>query len=588
MMPADAPVLGDDGPGPGLGLDRAARAAVARATGGISPLSVWMAYVDWLSHLAFSPGKQAELAAKALRKLNRLALYAAGCGLGGEAAAPCIAPLPQDHRFDGAAWRRWPHNLAQQSFLLAQQWWHNATTGVRGVSPHAEAIVTFLTRQWLDMFAPSNFVLSNPEVLARTVETGGLSLAQGWANWLEDAERLAAGRPDPGMARFEPGRTVALTPGKVVYRNALLELIQYAPATPEVRPEPLLVVPSWIMKFYILDLSPANSLVRYLVGQGHTVFMVSWRNPGAADRNAGLDDYLDAIRGALEAVGTIVPDAKVHLAGYCIGGTMAAVTAALSGARGAQARPALASLTLFAAELDYEEPGELSLFVDESQIAMLEDLMDGQGYLDGRQLASAFMMLNSRDLLWSRRTRNYLLGQRDAPSDLMAWNADATRLPARMHSEFQRGFYLNNDLAEGRFRAHGRAVALRDIAVPAFVVATEWDHISPWRSVYKAHLLVDTELTFLLTNGGHNAGIINEPGRADRHYRVGTRAARAPYVPPDEWFERTPAREGSWWPEWQSWIAARSGAAGALPPMGNPARGLAPLADAPGRFVNLP
>jgi len=538
---------------PGAGLDRAMRAGAARLTGGISPLSIWMAYADWAAHLASSPGKQAQLAAKALRKLNRLALYAGASGVGHGGAAPCIEPLPQDRRFNDPAWQRWPHNLVYQSFLLVQQWWHNATSGVRGVSRHHEELANFLTRQWLDVFSPANFVSTNPEVWARTAATGGMNLARGFSNWLEDAERYAAGRPEPGMERFVPGKTVAVTPGKVVFRNRLLELIQYAPATAQVRPEPALIVPSWIMKFYILDLSPANSLVRYLVDAGHSVFMISWRNPGAADRGLGLQDYLDAIREALEAVEAIVPQAKVHLAGYCIGGTMAAITAARAAKDG---KPALASLTILAAELDYEEPGELSLFVDESQIAMLEDLMEDQGFLDGKQLAGAFMMLNSRDLLWSRRTRNYLLGERDAPSDLMAWNADATRLPARMHAEFLRGFYLNNDLAEGRFRVHGETVVLRDIPVPVFAVATEWDHISPWRSVYKAHLLLDTQVTFLLTNGGHNAGIVSEPGRADRQFRAATRARHAPYVAPDDWFDATPKTEGSWWPAWQAWLAA--------------------------------
>ena len=569
---------------PGAGMDRAAGAATARLTGGISPWSIWMAYADWLVHLAASPGKQAQLAAKTLRKLNRFLLYAGGSGIGRDGGEPCIVPLPQDRRFRDPAWQRWPHNLFYQAFLLVQQWWYNATTGVHGVSRHDEELVTFLTRQWLDVFSPSNYVATNPEVLARTVSSGGMNLAKGATNLFEDAERHAAGRSEPGMERYLPGKSVALTPGKVVYRNHLLELIQYAPATAQVRPEPIVIVPSWIMKYYILDLSPGNSLVRYLVGAGHTVFMLSWSNPGAQDRDLGLEDYIHAIREAIDAAGRVVPGVKVHLAGYCIGGTMAAIKAARAGKAG---EPALASLTLFAAEVDFEEPGELSLFVDESQIAMLEDLMSDQGFLDGKQLAGAFMMLNSRDLLWSKRTRNYLLGERDALTDLMAWNADTTRLPARMHAEFLRGFYLNNDLAEGRFRVYGKEVALRDIAVPVFAVATEWDHISPWRSVYKIHLLVDTQITFLLTNGGHNAGIVSEPGRRDRYYRLATREAHVPYIGPDDWFESTPRREGSWWPAWQAWLAERSGAPVAPPRMGNPERGLVPLEDAPGRYVTM-
>jgi polyhydroxyalkanoate synthase len=583
MIPFEPlPLAPDEETLPGAGLDRALRAAAGRLTGGISPWLVFAAYVDWLSHLAISPGKQSQLATKVVRKFSRLALFLSACALRGDAAEPCIVPLPQDRRFRDPAWQRWPHSVVYQSFLLTQQWWHNATTGVRGVSRHHEAIVTFLVRQWLDLFSPSNYVFTNPEVWARTAATGGANLFKGFTYWLEDTERLAAGRPDPQMRRFQPGVTVAVTPGKVVFRNSLLELIQYAPSGAQARPEPVLIVPSWIMKYYILDLSPHNSLVRYLVEAGHTVFMVSWRNPVGADRDVGIEDYLDAITDALGAARTIASGARVHLAGYCIGGTMASIVAAQDAKA---AEPALASLTLFAAQLDYEEPGELSLFVDESQIAYLEDLMSEQGYLDGKQLAGAFTMLNSRDLVWSKRTRNYLLGERDAPSDLMAWNADATRLPARMHGEFLRGFYLDNDLAEGRFRWHDRPIALRDIAVPLFVVGTEWDHISPWRSVYKTNLLAGNEITFVLTSGGHNVGIVSEPGRPARHYRLAVHAARAPYRDPDEWADTTEKREGSWWPAWQSWLAARSGAPAAAPPMGAPGHGLPPLIDAPGNYV---
>jgi polyhydroxyalkanoate synthase len=312
------------------------------------------------------------------------------------------------------------------------------------------------------------------------------------------------------------------------------------------------------------------------------VFIISWRNPTGADRDVGLEDYLDSIAEALGAVRTIVPDARVHLAGYCLGGTMASIVAARDATA---AQPALRSLTLFAAELDFEEPGELSLFVDESQIAYLEDLMSEQGYLDGKQLAGAFTMLNSRDLIWSKRTRNYLMGERDQPSDLMAWNADATRLPARMHGEYLRGFYLDNDLAEGRLRWRGKPIALRDIAVPLFVVATEWDHISPWRSVYKTHLLVGGEITFLLTGGGHNVGIVSEPGKPGRHFRIAAREPRAQYRSPEEWVNMARRTEGSWWPAWQGWLAARSGAPGRAPAMGAAGRGLPPLGDAPGSYV---
>ncbi|MGW8183050.1 MAG: PHA/PHB synthase family protein [Burkholderiales bacterium] len=559
-------------------------AAMARLTHGLSPASLGAAAGDWLTHLALSPGKQQQLGEKALRKLHRLILYMMRSARSG--CAPCIEPLPQDLRFRHSDWQECPFNLIYQSFLLLQQWWWNATTEVRGVTPHHEQVMTFVTRQLLDVFSPSNFPWTNPEVLRETMRTGGMNLVKGAANWWDDVERLAAGRRPEGADAFEVGKDVAVTPGNIIFRNRLIELIQYRPATTRVYREPVLIVPSWIMKYYVLDLSPHNSLVRYLVGQGHTVFMISWKNPDASDRELGMNDYLrQGVMAALDAVVAVLPKRRIQAVGYCLGGTLLA-TAAACLARERDTR--LRSLTLLAAEVDFEEPGELSLFIDESQVAYLEDLMWDQGYLDGKQMAGAFTLLNSKDLVWSRVVRDYLIGRRRPLTDLMAWNADATRLPYRMHTEYLRNFYLRNELAEGRYEVGGKPVVLSDIDLPLFAVGTVRDHVSPWRSVYRIHLLTDTELTFLLTTGGHNAGVVSEPGHANRSYQVATRRRDARYVDPDTWHATVPVKEGSWWPEWQRWLRDHSSGRARPPAMGAPARGYAPLAQAPGQYVLVP
>ncbi len=570
--------------GHGHNQDRMLHAAMARLTQGLSPASVGAAMGDWLTHLALSPGKQQQLGEKALRKLHRLVLYTMQSA--NTRCPPCIEPLPQDIRFHHSDWQQYPFNLIHQSFLLLQQWWWNATTEVRGVTPHHEQVVTFIARQLLDVFSPSNFPLTNPEVLHEMSRSGGMNLLQGAANWWGDVERLAAGRRPEGAEAYEVGKTVAVTPGKVIFRNRLMELIQYRPATARVYREPVLIVPSWIMKYYVLDLSSHNSLVRYLVRRGHTVFMISWKNPDALDRDLGMKDYLRlGVMAALEAVSAVLPKRRIHAVGYCLGGTLLAIAAA----RLARDHDTcLRSVTLLASEVDFEEPGELSLFIDESQVAYLEDLMWDQGYLDGKQMAGAFTLLNSKDLVWSRVVRDYLIGRRRPLTDLMAWNADATRLPYRMHTEYLRNFYLGNDLAEGRYEVGGKPIALGDIEVPLFAVGTVRDHVSPWRSVYRIHILTDTEVTFLLTTGGHNAGVVSEPGHANRSYQVDTRRRNAKYVDPDTWRATTPVTQGSWWPEWQRWLAAHSTGRAGRPAMGAPARGYAPLAEAPGQYVLVP
>ena len=417
-------------------FDRSLHATVARFTMGLSPAAMAHAYLDWATHLAGAPGKRLQLVDKASRKAMRLARYAATCTLKGASHECCIEPLPQDRRFAGEDWQKWPYKFIYQSFLLNQQWWYNATTGVRGVSKQHEAMAEFMSRQILDMVSPSNFLLTNPEVLRRTIEKGGANLVTGFQNMLEDWERKIGGKKPAGTENFVVGRDVAVTPGKVVYRNRLIELIQYAPTTGTVRPEPVLIVPAWIMKYYILDLSPQNSLVKYLTEQGFTVFMISWKNPTEEDRDLGMEDYRKlGVMAAFDAIGNIVPDRKLHAVGYCLGGTLLSIAAAAM-ARDSDDR--LKSLTLLAAQTDFTEAGELMLFINESQLAFLEDMMWEQGFLDTTQMAGAFQMLRSNDLIWSYMTRNYLMAEREPMTDLMAWNADATRLPYRMHSEYLR------------------------------------------------------------------------------------------------------------------------------------------------------
>jgi polyhydroxyalkanoate synthase len=337
------------------------------------------------------------------------------------------------------------------------------------------------------------------------------------------------------------------------------------------------------MKYYILDLSPHNSLVKYLTEQGYTVFMISWKNPGPEDRDLSMEDYRElAVMAALDAVSAIVPSRKVHALGYCIGGTLLAIAAAAM-ARDGDER--LQSATFFAAQTDFTEAGELMLFINESQLAFLEDVMWEQGFLDSRQMAGTFQLLRSNDLVWSRMVRTYLMGERDRMTDLNAWNADATRMPYRQHAEYLRRLFLDNDLAEGRFPAGGGPVALSDIRVPVFSVGTESDHVAPWRSVYKLHLLGDTEVTFVLTSGGHNAGIVSEPGHPHRHYRVSTKQPGNHYVDPEVWLTSTPSHEGSWWPAWISWLDARSGPRVAPPRLGAPSGAYAATSDAPGTYV---
>ncbi len=564
-------------------VDPPFHAALARRFSSLSPAAGLLAASDWALHLATSPGKCMDLARLAMHQSGELAEYARERMTAGSdrQARLGVEPAVEDRRFRDPEWQQWPFNYLHQSFLFRQQWWDAATRGVRGVEKHHENIVSFAARQWLDIFSPGNQLATNPVVLKRTLQQGGANLLRGAMNAVDDLQRLAAEQGPAGVEDFVVGRDVAITPGKVVLKNRLMELIQYTPTTAAVHPEPILIVPAWIMKYYILDLSPHNSLIGYLVDQGHTVFCVSWKNPGYEDRDLGMDDYLElGFHAALDAVTTIVPGQKVHTTGYCLGGTMLAIAAAAM-ARDGDER--LASLSLLAAQTDFSEPGELGLFIDESQLRLLDAQMHQNGYLKASQMAGAFQMLRSYDLLWSRMVNEYLLGERAPMNDLMAWNADATRMPALMHSQYLRRLFLNDDLSEGRYPVDGRPVSLGNLTLPMFMVGTLTDHVAPWRSVFKLHQMSPAEITFALTSGGHNGGIVNPPGNERRRYQLLTRPAGGSYVAPEEWLETAPRTQGSWWPAWLEWLKARSGTPAKPPRMG--AGAYKPVGDAPGTYV---
>lgn len=559
-------------------------AAWAKAWSHFSPESGVLAWLDWSLHLASSPAKLNDLIKLGddhARHLSNLIMQSCINVAQGD-------PLPQlpitpNQRLTDPAWDEFPYSLFREAFQLQSSWWAEATQGIWGVDPKSQRIVEFATKQWLDAISPFNVGLLNPVVQERTRAENGANLLRGLSNLMDDFNRSVSGGLPPGAENFQVGRDVAVSPGKVVLRNRLIELIQYEPTTEKVNSEPLLIVPAWIMKYYILDLSPRNSLIRYLVGQGFTVFCISWRNPSSEDRELSMEDYqVLGIQAALSAINAIVPKRQVHAAGYCLGGTLLSIAAAAM-SRDGDTR--LASLTLLAAQTDFSEPGELGLFISEGQLALLEAHMAVAGYLDARQMSGAFQMLRSYELVWSRIVNEYMLGDRRPMNDLMAWNADTTNMPARMHSEYLRRLYLNNDLSGGRYLVDGRPVSLGDINLPTFCVGTTSDHVAPWQSVYKLHLFSQAEITFVLTNGGHNAGIVSEPGRPRREYLIHRRLARTPYQAPDEWRQIAQSRTGSWWPAWVDWLNSQGGTPVKPPRIGTVGKGYRPCGDAPGNYV---
>lgn len=557
-------------------VDQHTRASLGQWSLGQSPMQNAVVWLDWISHLATAPGKQLSLVKTLADDIHGAAIHLTR--VDGKPRECCTDP-----RFLSPTWQTLPFNAFAQAFQITERFWSQATTAVPGLNHRHEERARFAARQWLDVFSPSNVPWLNPDVLAATKTELGMNFARGFQYWLDDAYRLISKQPAQGSEEFKVGENVAITRGKVVFKNDLIELIQYSPSTPKVYGEPVLIVPAWIMKYYILDLSPHNSLVKFLVDRGHTVFMISWKNPSADDCEKGLEAYrTEGVMAAINTVSKILPDHRIHGVGYCLGGTMLEIAAATMG-RDKDSR--LATMTLFAAQGDFTEAGELLLFINESEVNIIEAMMAEQGYLKGTQMAGTFQLLHSNDLIWSRALKNYMLGVRDQPSDLMAWNADTTRMPYRMHSEYLHKLFLHNELASGHYEVNGAPIWFTDIKIPCFAVGTETDHVAPWKSVFKLHLL-PLDITFVLTSGGHNAGIVSEPGHQHRHFQVHHRTADEPYTAPEQWHASVPRQEGSWWPAWESWLSSHSGERLITPPrMGVPGH-KGKLVDAPGEYVH--
>lgn len=529
-------------------MDKSYQANLAKFTAGMSPAAILTARFSWLVQLAQCPGKIAELILYPyLHSKDYLAnLFEDELPGNGE-----------DVRFTSANWKLYPWRLWAENFLAVEDWWHTATVGISGVPSHVERINSFMVRQILDACAPSNFVATNPDLVQETIKTQGKNIIRGLELGVKDMLELISGSPPEGSENFIPGKQVAITPGKVVYQNQLIELIQYQAQTQTVYKEPILIIPAWIMKYYILDLSPHNSLVKWLVNKGHTVFIISWKNPDKDDGNLGMDDYFRlGAMAAIDEVSKIFSKTKIHLLGYCLGGTLALITAANMAREGDDR---LKSLVLLAAQGDFTEAGELMLFVTESEVAFLENMMWDQGYLDTKQMAGSFQMLRSYDLIWSKMVQDYMHGTRRGMIDLLAWNADTTRMPYKMHSEYLEKLFLKNDFADGRFTVEDHYVVPENIRLPTFVVSTEKDHVAPWLSVYKMHLMLNTnDITFVLTSGGHNAGIVSPPDHPNRVYKIYERKKNSPYIGPEKWLKVAQQKQGSWWVSLNEWLDKRS------------------------------
>ena len=574
-MPISAPAVPSEPPT--AEIDRLLHADLAMLTGGFSAVAALEATFDWAAHLAMSPGRRLELLRAAAADIQRLA------GLNTAPSAENAPPARHDPRFQAEAWQQWPFSSYAQTFQAVEGWWLEAASHVPGVSRAHEDLLRFMARQILDSVAPSNLAATNPEVLERIRQTGGRCLIDGSRIAADDALRALSNKPPAEAGAFRVGTDVAATEGTVILRTPLCEVIQYKPVTETVQREPVLFVPAWINRFYILDLEHRNSMVRHMVERGFTVFMVSWKNPTPEDRDVSFDDYRRlGVLPAIEAALAITGAERLHGVGYCLGGTLLTIVAAAM-ARDGDER--LASLSFLAAQFDFDEAGELKVFVNESQLTLLEDMMWRRGVLAGQQMRGAFHLLRSNDLIWSKLVRQYLMGEPTVANAMAAWAADSTRMPYRMHSDYLRSLYLNNDLAEGRFKVDGRAIEIQDIRAPVFALGTEWDHVAPWHSVYKFGTAIEGEVTFALTNGGHNQGVVSQPGRPDRRYRIATHAAGDRHLDPDRWIASVAPQEGSWWPAWFDWLEARSTGRIAAPPVGRPDAGYAPLMAAPGLYV---
>jgi len=537
--------------------------------------------------------------------------------LAGEEVEPTVTPEPGDRRFKNDTWNENPlYDHIKQSYLLASKFMLSTVRETEGLDAHTAHKVDFYTRQFIDALAPTNFAMTNPEVARRTVETGGENLVQGLSNMLEDLERgqgrLRVRMTDLG--KFKLGENVAVTPGKVVFENDLMQLLQYTPATETVRKRPLLVVPPWINKYYILDLRPKNSFIKWAVDQGHTVFVISWVNPDERLAEKTMDDYLlEGPVAALDAIGKATGESEVNAIGYCLGGTLLAATLAYLEARNAgeagtpadpsnvaetaqvvepskapeaariatDRRPVIASATFFTTMVDFEEPGELGVFIDEEQLALVEESMKEKGYFDGAKMAEAFNLLRANDLIWSFVINNYLMGRDPFPFDLLYWNSDSTRMPRAMHSAYLRDMYQHNRLREpGGITLAGVPIDLTTIDVPIYILSTREDHIAPWKSTYAAIRLYRGPIRFVLAMSGHIAGVVNPPSANKYGHFTGELADT-----PEAWLEAATAHDGSWWPDWDAWVSEHGG--GEAAPREPGAGALPVIEDAPGRYVKV-
>ncbi len=501
----------------------------------------------------------------------------------GEKPSP-VVDATSDTRFRNEAWQSsFLFDYIKQSYLVAAQNIQRTVSEVQGLDPQTARKVRFFTRQFVDALAPTNFVFTNPEVLKATLDSGGRNLIDGLRNLLEDLERgrgqLSISMTD--YSAFELGKNVATAPGKVVYQNDLMQLIQYAPTTETVWKTPLLIIPPWINKYYILDLREKNSFIRWAVAQGHTLFVISWVNPDEKLAHKGFDDYMrEGPLAALDAIEKATGEKEVNVIGYCLGGTLLACTLAWLGIKG---RRPIKSATFFTAMIDFSEPGELGVFVDETVLSNLEKKMEARGYLEGAEMASTFNLLRANDLIWSFVVNNYLLGKEPFPFDLLFWNSDSTRMPAKMHTFYLRNMYIRNALVQpGAIELDGEPIDLDNVQAPSCFVSTVEDHIAPWKSTYLGAQRLPGPLKFILGGSGHIAGVVNPPSANKYQYWTseGTLPASA-----EEWLAQAQRRDGSWWPEWNRWIEQFG--AGKVPARVPGTGKLSVIEDAPGAYAKL-
>ena len=551
--------------------------------GPVDPLNVAGAFVEMTQRLMADPAKLLQAQFTLWQDYLTLWQRTTQQFFGTEPAEPVIAPAGADRRFKDEAWSDSAvFDFIKQSYLLTARWMQNTVREVDGLDDKTAKKVDFYTRQFVDAMAPSNFLLTNPQVLRTTLETGGENLIRGLEHVLDDLER-GKGRlliKMTDLDAFKIGQNIATTPGKVIYQNDLLQLIQYAPTTEAVQRRPLLIMPPWINKYYILDLRPDNSFVRWAVGQGHTVFMVSWVNPDERLANKSFEDYMrEGPLAALDAIEQATGEREVNVIGYCLGGTLLAATLAYMAAIGDDR---FVSATFFVSLTDFKEAGELSVFIDEAQLEFLDDRMKEHGYLEGADMATTFNMLRANDLIWSFVVNNYLLGKEPFPFDLLYWNSDSTRMPAAMHRFYLRNMYQQNRLVQpGGITLAGVPIDLTKVTIPTFFLSTKEDHIAPWKSTYAATQIFRGPRKFVLSASGHIAGVVNPPPKTKYGHWVNDNLPPSP----EDWFAAATYSPDSWWPVWESWIAAHDG--GRVAPR-QPGDGkLKPIEDAPGSYVRV-